>query len=113
MKLVDVDLLKGIIYEMWGGDPAYHTAVGIGEFKTETDAKAEEACLILENIDALPPFEIVQCKDCKYRGDIDEFKGVTYYECTQFSYYDRVHFMLGTDYCSLGERKVNDQHVAD
>ena len=56
MRRIDADALKDLIYESWGGDPAYHTA-RYGQLKTETEAKAEYACLMLENIDAQPTIE--------------------------------------------------------
>lgn len=64
MRLIDADALKDLIYESWGGDPAYHTAIH-GQIKTETEAKAEYACLMLENIAAQPTIE-AEPNSCEY-----------------------------------------------
>ena len=86
MRLIDADELKDFIFEMWGGDPMYHTARH-GQLKTETEAKAEYACLMRENIDAQPTVEaepkhgrwiyirdeenngLYECSEC-HKGDI-------------------------------------------
>lgn len=56
MRLIDADGLKNVIYESWGGDPYYNTSKGYPK-KTETEIRAEEASLFLENIDAQPTIE--------------------------------------------------------
>ncbi len=82
MRAINADALKEVIYESWGGDPKYHTAINV-DFKTETEIKAEYACLMLETIDAQPTIEPKRgrwvndncsiCGQYVFRGDIRSY----------------------------------------
>lgn len=92
-RLIWADDLKNLIYESWGGDPAYHTA-RYGQLKTETEAKAEYACLMLENIDAQPTIEAEPIKRGRWIKISD-----TMLQCSKCCEYVRGTFPLGINYC--------------
>ena len=57
----------------------------------------------IKDIPAADAVEVVRCRDCVHFVDIGN--GIRY--CSRFSNEDFIHFVLGDNFCSYGERRNN------
>ena len=93
MRLIDADLLKSDFKDVMPFDIVEINGVKAGLYR---DTIIQQVIDEQPTVDAV---EVVRCKDCKYRADVDEpnICGV----CKLVS--NRYH--NGEDYCGYGERK--------
>lgn len=85
MKLIDADEIRWTNLED-----------GFGRIK--------ECIAFATDIDAMQAVEIVRCKDCKYRDDL-QFSPVTIHLCARFNKF-ATHTIDDLErFCSWGERK--------